>query len=243
MFVLFALGGIKMELRDKIRVIEGFPKEGISFKTKGDNNTGADTELVKPEDVKGIITYTVPKIGWPTLQDAMDEIKERLIPENTLLVAVENGSVIGWGGILAPTYNGNVFELHPLAVQSNKRNQGIGRAIVTALEDEARKQGSLTIHLGADDEIGDGETSFANVDLFDDLIKVQQPQVKELLFASIQKVHSDLLSHSLETNDAVAKQMYNNNANKVNSANSVSIWCMGSTKNLLIQRLGFFNSL
>lgn len=115
-----------------------------------------------------ILTDSIPA-GWPTLQDAMDEIKERLIPENTLLVAVEDGIVIGWGGILAPTYSGNVFELHPLAVQSNKRNQGIGRAIVTALEDEARKQGGLTIHLGADDEIGNGETSFANVDLFDDL--------------------------------------------------------------------------
>lgn len=115
-----------------------------------------------------ILTDSLP-IGWSTLQDAMDEIKERLIPENTLLVAVEDGIVLGWGGILAPTYNGNVFELHPLAVRSDSRNQGIGRIIVTALEDEARKQGGLTIHLGADDEIGDGETSFANVDLFDDL--------------------------------------------------------------------------
>ncbi len=115
-----------------------------------------------------ILTDSLP-IGWQTLQDAMDEIKERLIPENTLLVAVENEIVIGWGGILAPTYKGNVFELHPLAVRSDKRNQGIGRTIVTALEDEARKQGGLTIYLGADDEIDDGETSFANVDLYDDL--------------------------------------------------------------------------
>ncbi len=115
-----------------------------------------------------ILTDCLP-IGWPTFQDAMDEIKERLIPENILLVAIEKDIVIGWGGILAPTYDGNVFELHPLAVRSDSRNQGIGRIIVTALEDEARKQGGLTIYLGADDEIGDGETSFANVDLFDDL--------------------------------------------------------------------------
>lgn len=95
-----------------------------------------------------ILTDSLP-IGWPTLQDAMDEIKERLIPENTLLAAVDNEIVLGWGGIL-PVYNGNVFEIHPLAVGSNKRNQGIGRKIVTALEDEARKQGGVTIHLGAD---------------------------------------------------------------------------------------------
>lgn len=115
-----------------------------------------------------ILTDSIP-IGWPTLHDAMYEIKERLIPENTLLAAIENDIVIGWGGILAPMYNGNVFELHPLAVRGDKRNLGIGRTIVTALEDEARKQGGLTIHLGADDEGGDGETSFANVDLYDDL--------------------------------------------------------------------------
>ena len=61
------------------------------------------------------------------------------------------------------------FELHPLAVRSDRRNQGIGGAIVTALEDEARMQGGLTMHIGADDERDDGETSFANVDLYDDL--------------------------------------------------------------------------
>lgn len=36
-----------------------------------------------------ILTDSIP-IGWPTLHDAMDEIKERLIPENTLLAAIEN---------------------------------------------------------------------------------------------------------------------------------------------------------
>jgi len=66
------------------------------------------------------------------------------------------------------------------------------------------------VFIGQIDSYGD-----LYIDLFDDLIKVQQPQVKELLYASIQKVHSDLLSHSLETNDAGAKQMYNNNANKI----------------------------
>lgn len=115
-----------------------------------------------------ILTESIP-IGWPTFKDAMDEIKERLIPGNTLLAAVENNDVIGWGGILSPVYDGNVFELHPLVVRGDRRGQGIGRVIVTALEDEARKQGGLTIYLGADDEIDGGETSFANADLYEDL--------------------------------------------------------------------------
>lgn len=42
-------------------------KKGISYRTKGDNNSGPDSELVKPEDLKGEIIKVVPKIGWPTL--------------------------------------------------------------------------------------------------------------------------------------------------------------------------------
>lgn len=114
-----------------------------------------------------ILTDSIP-IGWPTLEDALEEINELLMPENVLLAAVENDVVLGWGGIL-PKDRGNVFELHPLAVRSDCRRNGIGRAIVTALEHEARKRGGLTIHLGADDEIGNGETSLANTDLFDNL--------------------------------------------------------------------------
>ena len=48
-----------------------------------------------------ILTDSIP-IAWPTLQHALDEIKGLLIPENTLLAAVENEIVVGWGGILAP---------------------------------------------------------------------------------------------------------------------------------------------
>ena len=127
------------------------------------------TQLNKTQIMQAaeILTDSIP-IGWPTLQNALDEINELLIPENTLLAAVENDTVIGWGGIL-PRYNGNVFEMHPLVVRIDRRNQGIGRAIVAALEEAARKQGGLTIHVAADDEKGHGETSFANVDLYDDL--------------------------------------------------------------------------
>lgn len=53
------------------------------------------------------------------------------------------------------------------------------------------------------------------IDLFDDLIQVPKPQVKELLYATISKVHSDLLSFSLETDDSKAKKMYSRNANKM----------------------------
>ena len=88
----------------------------------------------------------------PTLQEAQREIGELLIPGNTMLAAVEEGRVLGLGGILAPVYDGRVFELHPLAVRSDCRHRGVGRLIVRALEEKARERGGLTIYLGADDE-------------------------------------------------------------------------------------------
>lgn len=50
------------------------------------------------------------------------------------------------------------------------------------------------------------------VDLFDDSIKVSQPKVKELLYASMQKVHADFLSYTLDTENPKAKKMYADNA-------------------------------
>lgn len=108
-------------------------------------------------------------IGWANFAEAEEEIEERLVPGNTLLAALEDGHVLGWGGILAPTYDGLVYELHPLAVRADCRGRGVGSAIVHALEEAARQQGGKTIWLGADDEKGEGETSLAGVDLFDDL--------------------------------------------------------------------------
>lgn len=115
-----------------------------------------------------MLTQQLPN-GWATLEEAMEEIKERLIPENTLLAAVEKGEVVGWGGILAPIYGGNVFELHPLVVEGSHQKKGIGRALVQALEQAAREQGGLTIYLGSDDDQGEGKTSMAKVDLYQNL--------------------------------------------------------------------------
>ena len=66
-----------------------------------------------------ILTDSLPH-GWETIDSAIKEINEILIPENTLLAAVEKDIVIGWGGII-PQYDGNVYELHPLVVRADKR--------------------------------------------------------------------------------------------------------------------------
>ncbi len=59
--------------RDRIlishRIIEILEdeKSGKQYRTKGDNNSVPDTELVEPAYIKGEIIYVVPKLGWPSL--------------------------------------------------------------------------------------------------------------------------------------------------------------------------------
>ncbi|WP_315081383.1 DUF421 domain-containing protein [uncultured Clostridium sp.] len=66
------------------------------------------------------------------------------------------------------------------------------------------------VFLGQVDSSGD-----LYVDLFDDMIQVPKTQVKEMLYASIQKSQADLMSFSLETNDEDTKTMYSQSAEKL----------------------------
>lgn len=106
--------------------------------------------------------------AWPDLDAALAEVREALEPGRIGRVAVEDdGAVLGWiGGI--PGYDGNVWELHPLVVRSDRQGQGIGRALVADLEVQVAQRGGLTLWLGTDDE--DDMTSLAGVDLYPDVL-------------------------------------------------------------------------
>lgn len=39
----------------------------LSFQTKGDNNSGADSQIVEAQDIKGTLFKVIPKLGYPTL--------------------------------------------------------------------------------------------------------------------------------------------------------------------------------
>ena len=78
------------------------------------------------------------------------------------------GEVLGWvGGI--PQYDGNAFELHPLAVKPAARRRGIGRALVSDLEAQARRRGAITLYLGADDEFGG--TNLFGADVYPNVVE------------------------------------------------------------------------
>ena len=105
--------------------------------------------------------------AWPTLEEARKEVYEMLEDERICRVAVdEKGNLLGIiGGI--PGYDGNVWELHPLAVQPAQQGRGIGRALVKDFEEQVRSRGGLTVTLGSDDE--DNMTSLSDVDLYENL--------------------------------------------------------------------------
>jgi aminoglycoside 6'-N-acetyltransferase I len=103
--------------------------------------------------------------AWPTLEEGRKEVGEMLESGRICRVVVDKkGNLLGIiGGI--PGYDGNVWELHPLAVQPSLQGQGIGRALVEDFEAQVRSRGGLTITLGTDDE--DGMTSLSNTDLYE----------------------------------------------------------------------------
>ena len=54
--------------------------------------------------------------AWSTIEDGLEEVHEMLADDRILRIALSpENRVLGWiGGI--PEYDGNVWELHPLAV-------------------------------------------------------------------------------------------------------------------------------
>ena len=121
-----------------------------------------------------MLTDELP-LGWATLADALEEVADRVDNierdgdgESLFLAAVEDDEVLGWVGML-PSYSGRVYELHPLVIRHDQQGRGTGTKLVRALEAAAKERGGLTLQLGADDEKPGGETSLANVDLYDDL--------------------------------------------------------------------------
>lgn len=66
------------------------------------------------------------------------------------------------------------------------------------------------VFIGQVDSCGD-----LYVDLFEDSIQIPKPKVKELIYANLEKTQADLLSFALETENPKAKDMYSNDAQKL----------------------------
>jgi aminoglycoside 6'-N-acetyltransferase I len=97
--------------------------------------------------------------AWPTLDDALVEVREANDSERVARVALDADSrtVLGWiGGI--SRYHGRVWELHP--------SRGRSR-VGCHLEARIAERGGLTLMLGTGDE--DDQTTLSGVNLYDEL--------------------------------------------------------------------------
>jgi aminoglycoside 6'-N-acetyltransferase I len=107
--------------------------------------------------------------AWPDLEDAIKEVHDSFQADRISRVAVaDDGTILGWiGGIR--TYDGHVWELHPLVVRPDRQGQGIGRRLVTDFEERVKERGGITLLLGTDDE--DHMTTLAGVNLYPNVLE------------------------------------------------------------------------
>lgn len=88
-------------------------------------------------------------------------------------------------------------------------NAGLNRGWLTT-QLEIKGVSLENVFLGQVDSSGD-----LYVDLFDDMIQVPKTQVKEMLYAIIQKSQADLVSFSLDCDNEDSKNMYSQSAEKL----------------------------
>ncbi len=104
--------------------------------------------------------------AWRNLAAARAEVASFFEePDRAAIALIEDDTLVGWVGRIS-RYDGHAWELHPLVVSPTYQRKGIGRRLVTALEDLARNAGVSTIFLGADDDFGG--TSLYGRDLYPD---------------------------------------------------------------------------
>lgn len=104
----------------------------------------------------------------PTLSEARQEVTEALAADRICLVARSGEQVLGCVGAI-PAYS-HAWELHPLVVREDVRSRGIGRALVSELEERVSARGGLTLYLGTDDDRPSPGTSAGGVALFPDVL-------------------------------------------------------------------------
>ena len=103
-------------------------------------------------------------LAWPTLALAREELEEFASEDRIGLTAVtEDSQVLGWVGAIRQ-YHGHSWELHPLAVDPEKQLQGVGRLLVSTLEQRLYATKASTLYLMTDDE--NNQTTLADLALY-----------------------------------------------------------------------------
>jgi aminoglycoside 6'-N-acetyltransferase I len=107
--------------------------------------------------------------AWPDLKSALAQVTSSFKPGRISRIAVhDDGTVLGWIGAVSD-YSGRAWVLNPLVVWPEFQEQGIGRALVTDLEELIRVPEGITLYLGSDDE--DYRTSLGGTELYPNILE------------------------------------------------------------------------
>jgi GNAT superfamily N-acetyltransferase len=98
------------------------------------------------------VASLLAQLGYPTDERAVLHRLERIraSPADRLLVAELDGEVVGLAGIhVSPSleYDWDVAKVSLIVVDEGHRRSGVGRALLAAMEDEARKRSCTLLFL------------------------------------------------------------------------------------------------
>lgn len=100
------------------------------------------------------LTILLEELGYPSTEEEIAERYDKLanLPDYASLVAVANGSVVGFSGICRMHYfeqNGTYARILAFVISSTVRKQGIGTILLEASEKWALKNGCSGITLNS----------------------------------------------------------------------------------------------
>lgn len=115
----------------------------------------SETQLADLADILIYVVKSGASVGW---LDTPDPTVARLYwlsvirPDNVLLIAEENGHVVGTIQLeLAQRENGrHRAEVNKVLVHPDRQGEGIGRLLMAAVEQAARARGRTLLHLDTD---------------------------------------------------------------------------------------------
>lgn len=110
------------------------------------------------------------QLGYPTSTDAVTRRLTRLAESDAdrVFVAEEDGAIVGFASVhvsLAVEYDEPAAKLSAIAVDENYRRRGIGEALVSAAEQEARTRGCCLLFLTTSERRADAHAFYERIGL------------------------------------------------------------------------------
>jgi GNAT superfamily N-acetyltransferase len=122
----------------------------------------------RPEDAAAIAEL-LGQLGYPTDGGAVGGRLERLrIVGDRVIVAVAEGAVVGLAHLqVSPAieYERPAAKLAALIVDESQRGRGVGRALVEAMENEARSRGCELLYLTTSEKRDDAHAFYERIGL------------------------------------------------------------------------------